>query len=316
MGTVTVMRADAAKLPLRDRAVRLTLYSPPYCEARSYDDGTLPPGHKVARECAEWIDWQLWVGAEALRVTDGPVIVIAACVTRKRTYWPAVEGLAYRWWAEGWGENGPGTYEFGSAYRPVYWVRDGIPGSGGDQWFKAKVEYCLCLKRPGPLPYANNTAMGRPPKYQTVGGAMSNRTADGRRRNARTGSRLYRDKKCGTSRRPNGKRKNQEPSGVARPMPEIANPGNVIKTHAGGGHLGSKLAHENEAPFPEVLPEWFIKSLTRPGDTVLDCFGGSGTTGAVAKRLGRNAILCDIRASQVALSKRRTAAVQRELLIG
>ena len=42
------------------------------------------------------------------------------------------------------------------------------------------------------------------------------------------------------------------------------------------------------ARFPAALPEHFIKMLTRPGDTVLDPFFGSGTTGMVAERLGRN----------------------------
>jgi site-specific DNA-methyltransferase (cytosine-N4-specific) len=41
------------------------------------------------------------------------------------------------------------------------------------------------------------------------------------------------------------------------------------------------------ARFPEALPEFFVRFLTQPGDTVLDPFAGSNTTGAVAERLGR-----------------------------
>ncbi len=41
------------------------------------------------------------------------------------------------------------------------------------------------------------------------------------------------------------------------------------------------------ARFPEGLPEWFIRWLTKPGDLVVDPFAGSGTTAAVAERLGR-----------------------------
>jgi site-specific DNA-methyltransferase (cytosine-N4-specific) len=41
------------------------------------------------------------------------------------------------------------------------------------------------------------------------------------------------------------------------------------------------------ARFPEKLPEFFINFLTDRGDLVLDIFGGSNTTGAVAERLGR-----------------------------
>lgn len=41
---------------------------------------------------------------------------------------------------------------------------------------------------------------------------------------------------------------------------------------------------------PEQLITHFIQILSNPGDTVLDSFMGSGTTGVVAKRLGRNFI--------------------------
>jgi DNA modification methylase len=41
------------------------------------------------------------------------------------------------------------------------------------------------------------------------------------------------------------------------------------------------------ARFPAALPEFFIRFLTDEGDTVLDIFGGSGTTGEAADQLGR-----------------------------
>lgn len=47
-----------------------------------------------------------------------------------------------------------------------------------------------------------------------------------------------------------------------------------------------KKAHSTQKP--ESLLERVIRSTTNPGDIVLDPFFGSGTTGAVAKRLGRN----------------------------
>ncbi|HMV80456.1 MAG TPA: site-specific DNA-methyltransferase [Leptospiraceae bacterium] len=39
---------------------------------------------------------------------------------------------------------------------------------------------------------------------------------------------------------------------------------------------------------PEALIERLLNFSTNPGDTVLDCFGGSGTTYAVAHKMGRN----------------------------
>lgn len=41
------------------------------------------------------------------------------------------------------------------------------------------------------------------------------------------------------------------------------------------------------ARFPAALPEFFIKFLTAPNDTVLDPFSGSNTTGRAAESLGR-----------------------------
>ena len=41
------------------------------------------------------------------------------------------------------------------------------------------------------------------------------------------------------------------------------------------------------ARFPTALPDFFIRMLTEPGDTVVDTFAGSNTTGMVAEHLGR-----------------------------
>lgn len=47
------------------------------------------------------------------------------------------------------------------------------------------------------------------------------------------------------------------------------------------------------ARFPSKLPEFFIKFLTEPGDTVLDIFAGSNTTGWVAEKLSRKWLAFD-----------------------
>jgi site-specific DNA-methyltransferase (cytosine-N4-specific) len=41
------------------------------------------------------------------------------------------------------------------------------------------------------------------------------------------------------------------------------------------------------ARFPQLIPEYFIRFLTKPGDLVLDPFGGSSVTGYVAQHLDR-----------------------------
>jgi DNA modification methylase len=48
--------------------------------------------------------------------------------------------------------------------------------------------------------------------------------------------------------------------------------------------------HQHCAAFPIELPQWAIQVYSRPGDTVLDPFMGSGTTGLAAMGLGRKFI--------------------------
>lgn len=265
---------DAAKLALPDQSVDLVFTSPPYCDARTYGIG-------LKMDPRQWIDWMLPRVAECCRVSRGLVLINCAGVTRDYCYWPACEGLLYRWWDQG-----------GQCWRPAHWFRYGIPGSGGKQWLRANTEYIFAFKgMAGELPWADNTANGGECKYK-IGGAMSYRHADGRRKNARVGKRL-KDRRAA--------------------RPKLANPGNVIQgIPVGGGMMGHDLAHENEAPFPLNLAEWFIRSWCPPGGTVCDPFSGSGTTAHAAFNLGRNARCFDIRLSQVFLGRKRMREVERD----
>jgi site-specific DNA-methyltransferase (adenine-specific) len=59
------------------------------------------------------------------------------------------------------------------------------------------------------------------------------------------------------------------------------------------------------ATFPPALIEPCIKAGSRQGGTVLDPFGGAGTTGLVAERLGRNAILLELNPEYAAMAHKR-----------
>lgn len=52
-----------------------------------------------------------------------------------------------------------------------------------------------------------------------------------------------------------------------------------------------KMSHLT--PKPLDLVERIIKASSNPGDLVLDCFVGSGTTAVAARKLGRNFLCCD-----------------------
>lgn len=69
-----------------------------------------------------------------------------------------------------------------------------------------------------------------------------------------------------------------------------------------------RKAHPTQKP--EALLARIMMASSRPGDLVLDPFFGSGTTGAVAKRLGRNYVGIEREQSYIDVAERRIAAVE------
>jgi adenine-specific DNA-methyltransferase len=64
---------------------------------------------------------------------------------------------------------------------------------------------------------------------------------------------------------------------------------------------------------PEELIKRIIKLSTKPGDIVFDCFMGSGTTQAVAMKLGRKFIGADINLGAIQTTTKRLLGVSKEL---
>lgn len=56
---------------------------------------------------------------------------------------------------------------------------------------------------------------------------------------------------------------------------------------------------------PEGVLRRIVQASSRPGDRVLDLFAGSGTTGAVAAALGRDAVLVDANPEAIEVMRRR-----------
>ena len=77
---------------------------------------------------------------------------------------------------------------------------------------------------------------------------------------------------------------------------------------------GERLKNNGEKAHPTQKPEALLHRVllasSNPGDLVLDPFFGTGTTGAVAKRLGRDFIGIDADPGYVDLAAKRIAAVQ------
>jgi hypothetical protein len=302
------VRGDAVRLPFPDRTFDLVIGSPPYLDSRLYLEGGKDLG--VARNCRQWVEWMLGVTTECLRVSRGLVVWVVGGKTKAWCYQPGPEALLSEWWKRG-----------GHCFRPCYWAKVGIPGSGGTQWYRWDVEYVLAFKRRGKLPYANPLANGHPPTHGP-GGEMSHRVSDGTRVNqwgahkGTTGA-VRRNGRRGSARRPSHHfttpgelaRANGESGSQGYTPPVLANPGNLIHINVGGGQMGHDLAHESEAPFPTGVPAFFIASHCPPKGIVLDPFSGSGSTVQAAVELGRRAVGLDLRQSQCVLGKRRIHSV-------
>jgi hypothetical protein len=205
---------------------------------------------------------------------------------------------------------------------------------------------------PAQLPWSNNVALGHPPKWGP-GGEFSHRVPSGRKVNqwggnaagmgqarpngkrqqkARPGHKVSRVGKkvnvCG----PDGERMEQ-----TYVPPTLANPGNDVQARytaeevegfleryeqgmvrhckVGGGNMGHKLAHKNEAPFPVSLAEFFVLSFCPPGGVVYDGFCGSGTTVHAAVENRRRGLGTDVRQGQVKWARERIASVTPKFFV-
>jgi len=124
--------------------------------------------------------------------------------------------------------------------------------------------------------------------------------------------------------------------------PNGANPGDVIHTPAlrhksWYSNAGHEYTHERKydidadggdfmdiptrshkfahfAVYPTTLIEPMIKAGCPKGGTVLDPFAGSGTTGVVAQKLGRSAILIEMSPDYVEIIKQRLSIERTEYL--
>jgi DNA modification methylase len=69
-----------------------------------------------------------------------------------------------------------------------------------------------------------------------------------------------------------------------------------------------QLFAEHPNAKPVDLMAYLVKKLTQPGDTILDPFMGSGTTGVACVRTGRKFIGCELDPTYFAIAERRIAA--------
>ncbi len=337
--TWAVEQGDAAewlgKLP--EGCCDLICGSPPYTSARSYLEGGVNLG--IARGAEEWAAWMVAVTKAALRVCKGlvawvvegqtsgyswdaaPMLLAAdlvrAGVTLRRPCYYRRSGIP--------GSGGPDWFRCDAEL--VLCCTNG----GRLPW----ADPTACGHPP-------KWAPGGEMSHRLANGARVNEW--GIHTDKALGARRSHGKSRGDERPPSASRESRgikshtktrnrlrgagdEVEQQTYEPPVLANPGNVvmetytaaevdemlgqvseyIDCRVGGGMMGEGDLHsrKNEAPFPETLAERFVRSFCPPAGLVIDCFSGSGTTGAVAVRHGRRFLGCDLRQSQVDLSRRR-----------
>ena len=145
------------------------------------------------------------------------------------------------------------------------WTKNGFPGSLKGR-FKNAFEpvYHFSISNPSNIKF-NPVACGTPMKEESI-------------------ARSYR-KQCGAP--SNGSGMTGMNTTNIRNL-KLARPSNVINVNNVSNQFSVKKNHP--AVFPNKLVDFFIKSFTDEGDTVLDPFMGSGTTGVSSKELGRGFI--------------------------
>lgn len=219
----------------------------------------------------DWVDWAVERYCECLRVSRGVVAWVVEGAGHQTVSWDATPALMM---ADLHRKGVP-------LWKPSIYARHSVPGKF--TVFRNLYEWIIVSSNGNPPAFSDPTACGEAPKF-APGGRTRPRKQDGTR--------------------------NLSQQDYKQPI--RTNIGNILWCGAvGGGQMGDALCHENEAPFPEWIAEVFIRSFTKPGDTVLDPFSGSGTTGKVAAIHEREFIGIDIRESQVDLTKRRLARASK-----
>jgi site-specific DNA-methyltransferase (adenine-specific) len=94
----------------------------------------------------------------------------------------------------------------------------------------------------------------------------------------------------------------QNPTGERHPV-------TVLKFSNGN----NKSVHPTQKPLD--LVDWLVRTYTNEGDTILDPFAGSGTTGVAAIKLNRHFIGCEIDKDYFIIAQQRIADAAHDLEI-
>lgn len=85
----------------------------------------------------------------------------------------------------------------------------------------------------------------------------------------------------------------------------VPGPSSVIEAPLIVGFVGKNERTGHPSQKPEAVYEKLIMMSTVKGDCIIDLMAGSGTTGKVAQKYGRKAILCDMKEEYISMMEQR-----------
>jgi DNA modification methylase len=300
--TAAILRADAGRLPLADASVDLVVTSPPYWALRSYTDGGAHYDGQIGAEPtpAAYVDSLIRCTAEWMRVLKpgGSIWVNLGDKYSDRGHGPSRgHGTSRGPQAETLRQTRgpleksllllPERYRIAAvdqlgliARAVVIWSKpNGLPESVTDRVRRSHEDWVHMVKSPRYFAAVDSI---REPHTDTSAHAMSRRS--------RTDARLAAAGAGMVS--------------AANPLGKL--PGSVREVATQPLKVPAELGIDHFAAFPMDWPRWIISGWSPHGGTVLDPFGGTGTTALVADVLGRRGISVDMSADYCRLAAWRT----------
>lgn len=311
---VSIIRADARSLPLADESVDLIVTSPPYFNLRSYRDGGEHYAGQIGDEASpgEYVDSLITATREMVRVCkpEGSIWVNLGDKYAQDSKWGGASGI----------KNGVGV----SAHRGrrLTGFRDkSLMGLPWRYAIRCIDDLGLILRaeviwdKPNGLPESVTDRVRRSHEtwfHFTVRPTYYADLDDIREPHEMRPQRRPNGRPVDATPRPAGQPRQSWPTaqrdtvGVdGHPLGKL--PGSVWDVATMPLKAPPELGIDHHAAFPFEIPRRIIRGWSAPGMTVLDPFGGTGTTALVADVLGRNGITVDMSRDYCQLARWRTA---------
>lgn len=326
MTGLALLQADARRLPLADASVHCVVTSPPYWQQRDY--GTAEQlGREPVHDCLGWATGARCGACYVCRMVEAFAEVWRVLRPEGTTWLNLGDTYASGGWGGGYGafiDDFPGRVETAKSKSGYRAAPAGLKDKdlAGIPWRVALALQAagwvlrsdIIWAKPNPMPssihdrpttahehifllakqrhyYYDHDAVREP-----ATGKPQRRLAERKPRAGHRAPQTYSTATLAT-----------EPE---HDSPDGRRNLRTVWTEPVGRYSGAHFA-----AFPERLVEPCILAGCPRGGVVLDPFAGSGTTGRVALRLGRSAILCDLsREYLTTCARERTSGIQVDLL--